>query len=86
MLTAGFILAAAVFAGCAFNSLNYGVAGVLSAPAASAKVENDETTAATETEAPGETSEETTSEETTSEETTSEETVAEDPAIEGIER
>ena len=80
MLTAGFILAAAVFAGCAFNSLNYGVAGVLSAPAASAKVENDETTAATETETPGETSEETTSEETTSEETTSEETVAEDPA------
>ena len=75
-LTAGFILAAAVFAGCAFNSLNYGVSDGPAAPVKAAKIENDETTAATtETQEPAETSEE-----TTSEETTSEETVAEDAA------
>lgn len=82
--TAGFLVTASVFAGCAFNTLTVGVGGVntgerdLSVPVANAPefVAYDETTPAPadETEAAATTSEETTSGESSSEETTSEET------------
>ena len=77
--TAGIITTAAVFAGCAFNSFNAGVAGVrtnapVTVPAAVATeyVVQDETTPAAteETAAPEETAAETTSEENAAGETT----------------
>ena len=81
VFTAGIVTTAAVFAGCAFNSLNAGVG--VAAPAAAAKeyVVQDETTLAAkeETSEPAQTSEDKASEaneagETTAEETTSEAT------------
>ena len=91
VFTAGIVTTAAVFAGCAFNSLNAGVG--VAAPAAAAKeyVVQDETTPAAteETSETAQTSEdkatdaneagETTAEETTAEETTSEAAAEKEP-------